>query len=99
MKHYEKIFFCKQFKELALIERLRAIEQLGACKRCLMCLRQSDECKGTYLCSNGECTKEGSSDHHFLLCMKGGSKGKGSREMGKLSATTAHWNKIEYCPR
>lgn len=68
LEQLEKIFFWKQFKELESSERLRAIEQLGACRRCFLCHTQGAECKSTYLCRNGEC----SSDHHFLLCTRGG---------------------------
>lgn len=33
---------------------------------------QNVECKNTNLCRNRECTKKGSSDHHFFLCTRGG---------------------------
>lgn len=43
-KHWEKIFFCKQFKELKPGEKLNAVEKLGACKRCLVCRGEDDKC-------------------------------------------------------
>lgn len=66
-KHRENIFFCKRFKELKPVEKLAAVEKLGACKRCLVCHGEDDECKETYLCRNRNCKK----DHHFFLCLKG----------------------------
>jgi len=66
-KHGEKIFFCKRFKELKPVEKLAAVEKLGACKRCLICHGEDDECKDTYLCRNRDCKR----DHHFFLCLKG----------------------------
>ncbi|XP_055768950.1 uncharacterized protein LOC129844827 [Salvelinus fontinalis] len=66
-KHREKIFFCKHFKELKPVEKLDAVEKLGACKRCLVCHGEDDECKDTYLCRKRDCKK----DHHFFLCLKG----------------------------
>ncbi|XP_039503109.1 uncharacterized protein LOC120459751 [Pimephales promelas] len=84
-KHRDKIFFCKQFKELKPGEKLNAIERLGACKRCLRCHVESDECTDTYLCRNRDCRRGSSSDHHFFLCLKGGFKGKESVKVGKPS--------------
>lgn len=84
-KHREKIFFCKQFKELKPGEKLNAVERLGACRRCLRCHSEDDECTDTYLCRNRDCRRGSSSDHHFFLCLKGGFKGKESVKVGKPS--------------
>nr|XP_054591718.1 uncharacterized protein LOC129156104 [Nothobranchius furzeri] len=67
-RHKEKIFFCKRFKELKLPEKMNAIKKLGACKRCLGCHREEDDCLGNYLCRNKDCGKGSLSDHHFFLC-------------------------------
>lgn len=83
-KHRGKIFFCKQFKELEPGERRKAAKKLGACRRCLMCHAHIDDCKDTFLCSNAVCAKGGSSDHNFLLCTRGGSKGKRTQECGEI---------------
>lgn len=69
--HREKIFFCKRFKKLHFDEKLNAVEKLGACRRCLMCHAQDDECTDTYLCWNRDCNRGGCSDHHFFLCLRG----------------------------
>ncbi|KAL0197335.1 hypothetical protein M9458_005875, partial [Cirrhinus mrigala] len=87
-KHREKIFFCKRFKELKPGEKLNAVEKLGACKRCLVCYGEDDECRDiTYLCRNRGCKKSNSPDHHFFLCLKGDFKrseaDKGGKPNGK----------------
>lgn len=69
-RHREKIFFCKRFRELRPGEKLNAVEKLGACKRCLICHAEDDECTHTYLCRNRDCKRGSSSDHHFFLCLK-----------------------------
>lgn len=51
-RHHEKIFFCKRFKKLHFGDKLIAVEKLGACRRCLICHAQDDECTDTYLCWN-----------------------------------------------
>lgn len=84
-KHRDKIFFCKQFKELEPNEKLNVIERLGACRRCLRCHADDGECTDTYLCRNRDCIRGGSSDHHFFLCLKGGFKGKNPAKVGKPS--------------
>lgn len=84
-KHREKIFFCKQFKELKPGEKLNAVERLGACRRCLRCHGEDDECTDTYLCRNRDCKGGSSSDHHFFLCLKGGVKRKEYMKVEKPS--------------
>lgn len=70
-RHREKLFFCKRFKKLHFGEKVNAVEKLGACKRCLKCHSQKDECTDIYLCQNRDCERGGSSDHHFFLCLRG----------------------------
>ncbi|KAL1254331.1 hypothetical protein QQF64_016560 [Cirrhinus molitorella] len=84
-KHREKIFFCKRFKELKPGEKLNAVEKLGACKRCLVCHGEDDECKNIYLCRNRECKKSSSPDHHFFLCLKREFKRSEADKGGKLN--------------
>lgn len=84
-RHREKVFFCKRFKELKPGEKLNAVEKLGACRRCLRCHAEDDECIDTYLCRNRDCKRGNSSDHHYFLCLKGGFKGKESEKVGKPS--------------
>ncbi|XP_067280641.1 uncharacterized protein [Pseudorasbora parva] len=84
-KHRDKIFFCKQFKELKPGEKLNAVERLGACRRCLRCHGEDDECTDTYLCRNRDCRRGSSSDHHFFLCLNGGVKGKEHMKVEKPS--------------
>jgi len=43
-RHEEKLFFCKQFKSLNLVEKLDAVKRVGACKRCLRCHEEGHEC-------------------------------------------------------
>lgn len=69
-RHGEKLFFCKQFKSLKLGGKLNAVKKLGACRRCLECRDEGNDCQSTYLCRNRNCKKGSSSDHHFLLCRK-----------------------------
>lgn len=73
-KHHEKLFFCKRFKELKPVNKLKAVEKLGACKRCLICHEEEEECTDTYLCRNRDC--KSSRGHHFFLRPKG-EPGKG----------------------
>lgn len=84
-RHRENVFFCKQFKELKPSEKLSAVEKLVACRRCLRCHTEDEECMDTYLCRNRDCKRGSSSDHHFFLCLKGGFKGKDSEKVGKPS--------------
>ena len=63
-KHKDKLYFCRRFKAIAkLSERRDAVQQLGACKRCLEL--HTEPCKKlTYLCGNPDCKDQ----HHYLLC-------------------------------
>lgn len=70
MEDSEKLFFCKQCKSLKLGGKLNAVKKLGACRRCLECHDEGNDCKSTYLCSNRNCKKGSSSDHHFFLYPK-----------------------------
>lgn len=91
-RHKEKIFFCKRFKELKLAEKVQAVKKLGACKKCLGCHEEEDDCKDTYLCRNKDCKKGGSSDHHFFLCPKGelrrGEENKGGKDSRRTHTLT-----------
>lgn len=70
MRHKDKLFFCKQFKDLKLSEKLSAVKKLGACTKCLRCHDEENQCKDTYLCRNKDCRKGSSSDHHYFLYSK-----------------------------
>lgn len=97
-RHREKVFFCKRFKGLKLAEKLSAVRKLGACKKCLGCHREEDECIGTYLCRNKDCRKGSSSNQHFFLCPKGESRGgeedKGGKDSRKKPKLTEEQEKF-----
>lgn len=82
-KHQNRIFFCKKFKGLKLLEKEAAVKKIGACRECLGYHVDSDDCKGTYLCKNKDCKSKGRSDHHFLLCPKRNDKRRDSERPPK----------------
>ncbi|CAI5671305.1 unnamed protein product [Oreochromis niloticus] len=63
-KHKRKLYICRRFRtNTKLQEKKDAVQQLGACKRCLEI--HDEPCrKTTYLCGNPECKDQ----HHYLLC-------------------------------
>lgn len=63
-KHKRKLYICRRFRTTTkLQEKKDAVQQLGACKRCLEI--HNEPCrKTTYLCGNPECRDQ----HHYLLC-------------------------------
>lgn len=75
-RHKDKIFFCKKFRGLELSEKRAAVKKTGACKKCLGCHEDYGKCMDNYLCSNKNCGRGGSSDHHYFLCPKGKSEGE-----------------------
>ncbi|KAL4005116.1 hypothetical protein ACER0C_004829 [Sarotherodon galilaeus] len=64
LKHKRKLYICRRFRtNTKLQEKKDAVQQLGACKRCLEI--HNEPCrKTTYLCGNPECKDQ----HHYLLC-------------------------------
>lgn len=48
-KHKDRIFFCKKFKALKLSEKETAVKKIGACRKCLECHKNNDDCKHYYL--------------------------------------------------
>lgn len=83
--HSEKLFFCTQFKELKPKDKMDAVEELGACKRCLECHEEESQCKDTYLCRNWDCRN--TADHHYLLCQRGDRKKTGTSRTHMLDTS------------
>ncbi|XP_036068500.1 uncharacterized protein LOC112152419 [Oryzias melastigma] len=97
-KHREKLFFCKQFKALNPSEKSNAVKKLGACQKCLGCHSEDEECLTTnYLCRKRDCSKYGSSNHHFFLCPNGAERSetdKSRKEIKKRSTFTEEQEKL-----
>ncbi|KAF7643681.1 hypothetical protein LDENG_00235390 [Lucifuga dentata] len=70
-KHRKKLYFCKQFRALKLVEKKAAVEKLGACERCLEVHDDRSFCKPTFLCKNQDCKGEHIPVHHYYLCPNG----------------------------
>ncbi|KAL3991581.1 G protein-coupled receptor kinase [Sarotherodon galilaeus] len=63
-KHKRKLYICRRFRtNTKLQEKKDAVQQLGACERCLE-IHDGPCRKTTYLCGKPECKDQ----HHYLLC-------------------------------
>lgn len=68
VRHRKKLFFCKQFKSLRLMDKKTAVRKLGACEKCLEIHDTKTFCKPTFLCRNQDCRDECVAEHHYFLC-------------------------------
>lgn len=68
VRHRKKLFFCKQFKSLRLVDKKAAVRELGACEKCLEIHNTGIFCKPTYLCRHQNCEDECAAAHHYFLC-------------------------------
>ncbi|KAI7800929.1 gag-pol fusion polyprotein, partial [Triplophysa rosa] len=85
IRHSRKLYFCKQFRSLELVDKKAAVGTLGACKRCLDVHDSGAFCKHNYLCRNHVCKDENVPEHRYFLCsntVKGESSG--TQRKGKL---------------
>ncbi|XP_035812328.1 uncharacterized protein LOC118471497 [Amphiprion ocellaris] len=77
-KHKRRLYFCKQFRALKLMDKKAAVRRLGACKKCLEVHDDSSFCKPTYLCRNPDCKNEHVPEHHYYLCPNAETKKRGT---------------------
>lgn len=90
-KHRKKLF-CRRFKtNLKPLEKRDAVQQLGACKRCLK-VHDGVYCsKATYLCGNPECKDQ----HHYLLCPVARPQSQRTPKPGPVRAEGKRYNEAQ----
>ncbi|KAK7918663.1 hypothetical protein WMY93_009947 [Mugilogobius chulae] len=82
-RHKKKLYICRKFRTAKLLSEKRdAVQQLGACKRCLE-VHNGGPCRNsTYLCGNPECKDQ----HHYLLCPLPRNQSQRSSKSGPVRA-------------